>query len=111
MTSDDREYTEASIYGVWYPDHSQSSNDALVFRREPPNRWGPRLEFQENGMLKDAYSAPCGNDYSIHLWSGQWLLDKDQGLLLMRIDKVDFAGYMTSQPCNPPDDYKTGRKY
>jgi hypothetical protein len=29
----------------------------------------------------------------------------------MKIEKVDFAGYMTSSPCNPPEDYKRGRNF
>lgn len=115
MTSDDKENRENLIYGVWYEGHSQPSHGRLVLRREPPAPdpcdWGQRYEFQENGNLIDAYTAPCGNDYSIHTWSGRWEFDRERDLLLMQIEKVDFAGIMELYPCNPPEDYKQGRKY
>jgi hypothetical protein len=124
MPSDNEKQRERLIYGVWYGsdseirrvwygDDSEIRRGTMVLRRESPGPcgWGQRYDFQEDGTLIDAYSADCGNDYSIHTWSGKWELDRERNLLLMKIEKVVFAGCMTSWPCNPPENYKRGRNF
>lgn len=100
------------IHGVWWED-SETRRGTLVLKRESlaPSDWGQRYDFQENGKLIDSYTAPCGNDFYIHTWSGKWIFDRERGLLLMQIETVDHAGYMESMPCNPPEDYKQGREF
>jgi len=113
MSSDNERQSNQSIYGAWYEDHSATIPGTLRLKRESvaPFDWGQRYDFQENGKLIDAYSAPCGNDYGIHTWSGKWVLDRERNLLLMQIEKVDHAGFMELTPCNPPEDYRNGREY
>jgi hypothetical protein len=113
MSSDNENQRERLIYGVWYCDDSETRRGTLVLRRESllPYGWGQRYDFQKDGTLIDAYSTKCGNDGSIHTWSGKWELDRERNLLLMKIEKVVFAGYMTSSPCNPPEDHKRGRDF
>jgi hypothetical protein len=113
MSSANEEQIVSLIYGVWYKDHSETTRGTLVLRRESllPHGWGQRYEFQENGKLIDAASSRCGNEPGLHTWSGEWELDRERNLLLMKIEKVDHAGYMTSMPCNPPEDYKKGREF
>jgi hypothetical protein len=112
MSSAKEEKSDHSIFGVWYEDDSETIRGTLRLRRESPApfNWGQKYDFQENGKLIDAYSAPCGNDLGIHSWSGKWVLHRERNLLLMQIEKVDHAGY-ESTPCNPPEDYKNGREY
>lgn len=113
MSSDNEKQSDQSIYGVWSEDRSETIRGTLLLRRESPApfNWGQRYDFQENGKLIDTYSARCGNDGSIHTWSGKWVLDRERNLLLMQIEKVDHPGYMASTPCNPPEDYINGREY
>jgi hypothetical protein len=111
MSSDNENQRDRLIYGVWYEDHSDIRRGTLVLRRESPgpDDWGRRYDFQEDGSLIDTYSARCGNDAEIHRWSGKWELDRERNLLLMKIEKVDYAGY--EKTSNPSKDYKRGRKF
>ncbi len=76
------------LKGTWYVvNYWPKTKDTLVFKRESnaPNNWGDRIEISENGVIIDAYSAPCGNDIRIHNTSGTWVLDYNSLILTTTI--------------------------
>lgn len=108
------------IRGLWVVEVPEACDGGLLLKKreaaaEPGFQSfmgdGDFLEFQEDGRLIDTYSAECGMDPHLHRWSGKWMLDSDQSILSMRIDNVEFSGFMRNQPSNPSQDYLNGRQY
>ncbi|MEC4806827.1 MAG: hypothetical protein SAJ12_15795 [Jaaginema sp. PMC 1079.18] len=74
------------LYGTWYKDTSQSSQNCLVLRRKDPQElmWGQQFVFESDGTFADIYAVRCGNDPDYHHWYGNWTFDAATQLLSLQ---------------------------
>ncbi len=70
------------LFGTWYPTYNIISKDTLSFIRirKNGNDFGQRVEINKNGVFADIYTAPCGNDESIHHTKGHWFFDSSTNI-------------------------------
>jgi hypothetical protein len=102
-----------SIHGVWYLRENQRRPDgSWLLKRVSclPMGWGQRFEFHVNGEFVDAYSTRCGNDSSVHHWSGIWNWNEERGLLFVQINGVQEESYAEPH-IKPSEDDLRGREF
>lgn len=71
-----------NLFGTWYRAYSNFISDTLSFTRTSKNGYdfGQRVEINKNGVFADIYTAPCGNDESIHHTKGHWFFDSSTNI-------------------------------